>query len=100
MPLLAFLLFVWIDFSNGVTFALACVLTAITLFGLGFLKGRLTSSNPIWAGAGVLVNGVLAAGKFPRSYYHQRMCSIRPLGSAYLIGWGLAVAVNVSENQC
>merc|ERR1712070_807388 len=65
IPLVAYLIFHQIpwdpSFRTYGTFILAGTITAITLFGLGFFKGRLIRSKSIQSGLWVLFNGGLAA---------------------------------------
>lgn len=66
IPLLAYLIFSTIqwgeDFQVYGTFVLAAVITGISLFCLGLLKGRLVGSKSIRSGFWVLLNGGIAAG--------------------------------------
>eukprot|EP00929_Paragymnodinium_shiwhaense_P027630 TRINITY_DN1617_c0_g1_i5.p1 TRINITY_DN1617_c0_g1~~TRINITY_DN1617_c0_g1_i5.p1 ORF type:complete len:306 (-),score=95.15 TRINITY_DN1617_c0_g1_i5:777-1694(-) len=59
------------DVEDGTLFVLAAVSAALTMFTLGFVKGRLTKQPAIMSGVSVLLNGVAAAI------------------AAYLIGWSL-----------
>lgn len=65
IPLIAYLIFHQIkwdpSFRTYGTFILAGVITGITLFALGFFKGRLIGSKSIQSGLWVLFNGGLAA---------------------------------------
>lgn len=65
IPLLAYLIFHSIDFGEKFqtmgTFVLAAVITGVSLFLLGVLKGRLVGSKSIRSGFWVLLNGGLAA---------------------------------------
>lgn len=63
--------------ERQVAFALACVLTGITLFVLGVVQGKLTGHNVFKTGFSVLANGAIAAG------------------AAYIISWKLAEATGV-----
>ena len=60
-------------------FALACVLTAFSLFGLGAFSSRFNSGTWYTTGAWVLMNGTSAAGV------------------AYLIGWLMSEIVTMHE---
>eukprot|EP01084_Bolivina_argentea_P291756 501465_1 len=80
IPLLAYLIFYGVDIPEGDTdwkLIIAVILTCITLFGMGAVKGHYCNTNVLKSGFFVMLNGTLAAG------------------SAYLIGWGLAAALNV-----
>uniref|UniRef100_A0A7S3DGQ3 Uncharacterized protein n=2 Tax=Palpitomonas bilix TaxID=652834 RepID=A0A7S3DGQ3_9EUKA len=61
-------------------FLAACIITALSLFGMGALKGRISGTSWWKSGFHILVNGALAAG------------------SAYLIGWGVEYAVESTLN--
>lgn len=65
IPLVAYLIFHQIPWSPEFrpygTFLLAGLITAITLFCLGFFKGRLVGSKSIQSGFWVLLNGGIAA---------------------------------------
>ncbi len=66
--------------SDGVRFAVACVVTALTLFALGYVKATITKmGNAFKSGSLMMLNGSLAAA------------------SAYLVGWGLEEALDVSQ---
>lgn len=65
MPLLAYVVAQFVTAFTGVTFELACFLTALTLFALGALKVRITGRN--WFKSGLemlLVGGVAAAAAY------------------------------------
>lgn len=66
IPLLAYLVFFEIpwdpSFRTYGTFILAAVITAIALFFLGFVKGRLIGSKSIQSGLWVMLNGAIASG--------------------------------------
>lgn len=75
LPLVSYLIF---DSSKpDEAFALACSLTALVLFALGLVKGRLSGSPLLPAAFGILLNGTLAAS------------------AAFLVAWGLAEVTNV-----
>ena len=82
VPLWWYLICYWADYtaadSNGVRFALACVITGMALFALGAVKGKITRQGWIKSGALMLLNGTLATG------------------CAYFIGWALEAALGVS----
>jgi DNA damage-binding protein 1 len=66
--------------TDGVRFAVACVVTALTLFALGYVKAFITKmGSALRSGSLMMLNGSLAAA------------------SAYLVGWGLEAALDVSQ---
>lgn len=60
--------------SSGI-FGIACGMTAITLFLLGFIQASITGQKKMRTGALMMINGGLAAA------------------AAYLVGWGLENAI-------
>ena len=56
-------------------FGIACAFTALTMFLLGVAQATITKQNRIKTGLLMTLNGSIAAG------------------SAYLVGWGLEVAI-------
>lgn len=66
IPLIAYLIFYNIsfgaDFQIYGTFIISAIITGLSLFALGVLKGRLAGSKAISSGIWVLFNGSLAAG--------------------------------------
>ena len=79
IPLLSYLIFYGTDIDDNWdwTFTIAIILTCLTLFGLGAVKGYYNNANIIKSGLFVMLNGSFAAG------------------SAYFIGWGLSEALGV-----
>ena len=80
IPLLSYLIFHGINIPEGDTdwkLIIAVILTCVTLFGMGAVKGHYCNTNIFKSGMFVMLNGALAAG------------------SAYLIGWGLSEALGV-----
>lgn len=65
---------------NGI-FGIACAATALTLFLLGFVQGKITRLNAFKSGLLMMINGSIAAA------------------SAFLIGWGLEEAMGTGQ-QC
>jgi len=61
-------------------FGIACVATALALFGLGVVKARFTKQKAFYSGLGILINGALATA------------------CAYFVGWGLQVALDLQSN--
>ena len=74
IPLLSYVIFYDSDINKNWnwTFTMAILLTLITLFGMGVVKGYYNNANVIRSGLFVMLNGSLAAG------------------CAYFIGWGLS----------
>ena len=66
--------------DKEVAFAVACVLTAITLFALGLVKAKVAGIPYLMSALGVLLNGTLAAA------------------AAFFIGWGLGEITQVNES--
>eukprot|EP00485_Elphidium_margaritaceum_P013540 CAMPEP_0202733102 /NCGR_PEP_ID=MMETSP1385-20130828/187996_1 /ASSEMBLY_ACC=CAM_ASM_000861 /TAXON_ID=933848 /ORGANISM="Elphidium margaritaceum" /LENGTH=300 /DNA_ID=CAMNT_0049399429 /DNA_START=33 /DNA_END=935 /DNA_ORIENTATION=+ len=79
IPLLSYLVFYGsnVDSEWNWTFTMAIILTCITLFSMGAVKGYYNNSNVLKSGFFVLLNGGLAAG------------------SAYFISWALSEALDV-----
>ena len=75
VPLLSYVAFNGIEFDRSASidpkFAISIVMTVLTLFGLGVLKGRLTESSMLKSGLFIAANGIFAAA------------------AAYLIAFGL-----------
>ena len=60
---------------RGGVFGIACAFTALTMFLLGVTQAAITRQNKLKTGLLMTLNGSLAAA------------------SAYLVGWGLEVAI-------
>jgi len=67
--------------SSNVLFALACVATAISIFALGALKGKVAQARWWKAGFTFLLNGAIANVL------------------AYFIGWGLQIGFGVKSDK-
>jgi VIT1/CCC1 family predicted Fe2+/Mn2+ transporter len=61
IPVLAYVLALWIGIFQSSTFIIACILTGITLFTLGALKVKVTGKNWAKSGLEVLIIGGIAA---------------------------------------
>lgn len=61
IPLLGYVAFAGSSLSDGVLFAIACVLTAIMLFALGAIKASLSNKKWYWSGLEILVMGSFTA---------------------------------------
>jgi VIT1/CCC1 family predicted Fe2+/Mn2+ transporter len=61
VPILAYVLSLWLGLFENATFAVACILTGITLFTLGALKVKVTGKNWMHSGTEVLIIGGIAA---------------------------------------
>ncbi|MGV8163143.1 MAG: VIT1/CCC1 transporter family protein [Candidatus Nanoarchaeia archaeon] len=72
VPLLAYVLSMWLGIFASATFFVACILTGVTLFTLGALKVRVTGKNWFTSGFETLIIGGITAA------------------AAYLIGYLLA----------
>ena len=57
--------------TSSTIFAVACAMTAVTLFFLGFTQAHITGQHRLKTGTLMTINGGLAAA------------------AAYLVGWGL-----------
>jgi VIT1/CCC1 family predicted Fe2+/Mn2+ transporter len=69
IPVLAYVLALWIGVFKNSTFAIACVLTGITLFVLGALKVKVTGKN--WARSGLevlIIGGITATAAYIVGY--------------------------------
>lgn len=83
VPILSYL-FCWAaKYSNKQgAFGISCAATAITLFCLGAVQGKISRLNVWKSGSLMLLNGGMATV------------------AAYLIGWGLEEAFGLSQKQC
>lgn len=72
VPLVAFVLALFLPGLGEWSFMLACILTGMTLFVLGAMKVLITGKNWFWAGLEMFVVGGLAAA------------------AAYFVGWALS----------
>ena len=63
--------------DKGTMFGIACAVTALTMFALGAISGRITKQNWVKQGLLMTMNGTLATG------------------AAYFIGWGLEEALGL-----
>lgn len=84
VPLLSYLIFHSInivDVDTDWKLIIAIILTCITLFGMGAVKGYYCNTNPFKSGIFVTMNGTFAAGL------------------AYLIGWGLSQAFEIDASH-
>eukprot|EP00047_Mylnosiga_fluctuans_P002156 m.223402 g.223402 ORF g.223402 m.223402 type:complete len:335 (+) comp10922_c0_seq1:313-1317(+) len=80
VPLLIFVIMSPFSYSGfDPRFLVCCIVTGLTLFGLGVLKSRFSQQSWWWSGGQVLVNGTAAAGV------------------GYAISYGLAAAI---PNTC
>lgn len=82
VPMWVYVIYYGVGYDNlGGQFGIACAITAITMFLLGFIKGRISKSSPYLNGFLMMLNGSIAAA------------------SAYLIGWGLEVGLGLDESR-
>lgn len=61
VPILAYVLSLWLGLFTDSTFLVACILTGITLFTLGALKVKVTGRNWAYSGAEMLLIGGIAS---------------------------------------
>eukprot|EP01083_Nonionella_stella_P012705 35941_1 len=79
VPLLSYVVFHGMETPPGQTdwkLIIAVILTCLTLFGMGAVKGHYCNNNILKSGFFVMMNGALAAG------------------AAYVIGWALSQAIH------
>ena len=62
VPLIAYVIQPWLQLTSSGTFSLACVLTLLALFFVGFLKGYFVKQNRFYAGFKTMMIGAIAAG--------------------------------------
>ena len=62
VPLIAYVIQPWLQLTSSVTFRLACILTLLALFFVGFLKGYFVKQNRFYAGFKTMMIGAMAAG--------------------------------------
>lgn len=80
VPLISYVGFIGKSNAADEAFIVACVLTAITLFSLGLVKGKLTNQPYVISGFWGLLNGTLAAI------------------TAFFIGWALGQLTDVKAS--
>ncbi|KAK3278055.1 hypothetical protein CYMTET_13975 [Cymbomonas tetramitiformis] len=61
VPLTAYIILPPLDVDSNITFAVSCVLTALTMFGLGVVKANFTNQSKVKSGSLMLMNGGIAA---------------------------------------
>lgn len=61
VPLLAYIILPPMDVDKDITFTVACLLTALTMLGLGFVKAQFTQQAKWKSGLLMLMNGTVAA---------------------------------------
>ena len=80
VPMFTYVILFGANVTNQRTvFGVACAMTALTLFSLGFVQAVITGQPRIKTGSLMTINGGLAAA------------------AAYLIGWGLENAIPKEE---
>ncbi len=62
VPLSAYVIQPWLNLSGEFTFKLACVLTLLALFFVGFCKGYFVKKNKFYEGFETMMVGAIAAG--------------------------------------
>lgn len=62
VPLSAYVIQPWLNLSAAFTFQLACLLTLLALFFVGFCKGYFVSKNKFIEGLETMIVGAIAAG--------------------------------------
>lgn len=83
VPLLAYIIFYGAKYEDGKgQLGICAAVTLLALFALGALQAWIIKQSIVKQGLLMMVNGGVAAA------------------SAYLIGWGLRVALDVKEGEC